>query len=291
MRALGTYFYGSGDTVGSALPTRSSCSSGGSFKSLVGTLAFIAAAFGAFAPSSAVAAPEEIVIFDDEFEKPGEFGYELHFNYARGRRTPDYPGEQPPHGILRVMPEVAYGLSEKWNLGVHMPMSHSTVTGMNSIDGFKVRLTYLNTTTVPNGNYFYGFNTELNYLEPRLSEHRYVLELRGILGMRRGDWLFAVNPIFNRPLNYVPGVDNHFNFDLFAKAMKKVRENVSVGVEHYLEMGEVETLRIGSTSGQITYGIVEFETKSHYNIHLGVGRGWTDPTDHWVYKAMIGLPF
>src|SRR3954453_23089050 len=59
-----------------------------------------------YVPVSARAAPEEIVIFDDEFKKPGELGYELHLNYVpSGRRTPDYDGEQPPHGIFRFMPE------------------------------------------------------------------------------------------------------------------------------------------------------------------------------------------
>ena len=38
-----------------------------------------------------------------KLEKKGEVGYELHLNYAaRARKTPDYPGEQPPHHVVRV---------------------------------------------------------------------------------------------------------------------------------------------------------------------------------------------
>jgi hypothetical protein len=245
-----------------------------------------------YVPVSARAAPEEIVIFDDEFEKPGELGYELHLNYVpSGRRTPDYDGEQPPHGIFRFMPEVTYGLSENWNLGLHLPMSKNLHTGSTTVDGFKARLTYLATEEMKAGKLFYGVNTELNYLARRLSESRVVLEMRGIVGWRTHDWLFAVNPILNRPLNYVPGVDNHFNFDLFAKALKQVRPNLGVGVEHYAELGEVKHMEFGSRSGQITYGVVEFQTKSNFDVQLGVGRGWTDPVDNWVFKVMLGLPF
>ena len=244
------------------------------------------------APTSGRAAPEEIVVFADEFEKPGEVGYELHLNYVpSGRRTAEYEGEQPPQGIFRVMPEVVYGLSEKWNLGLHLPMSYNTHTRSTTVDGFKVRLQYLETHETQTGRMFYGVNTEYNYLMPRLSESRSVLELRGILGWRSQDWLFAVNPILNRPLNYVPGVDNHVNVDLFAKALRQLRPNLGVGIEHYAELGEVKHMTFGSQSGQMTYAVVEFETKSHFDVQLGVGRGWTDPVDKWVFKVMLGLPF
>jgi hypothetical protein len=250
------------------------------------------AAATVYTPLVAHAAPEEIVVFADEFEKKGEWGYELHLNYVpSGRRTPDYDGEQPPQGIFRFMPEAVYGLSDKWNIGLHVPMSKNFHTGSTTVDGFKVRLQYLTADETAKGSLFYGVNTEINYLARRLSESRVVLELRGIVGWRSGDWLFAVNPILNRPLNYVPGVDNHVNFDLFAKALKHIRQGLGVGLEHYAELGEVQHLTFGSRSGQITYAVAEFETKSHFDIQVGIGRGWTDPVDKWVYKVMLGLPF
>ena len=36
--------------------------------------------------TAALAAPDEIVVFTDEFEKKGEVGYELHLNYAARAR-------------------------------------------------------------------------------------------------------------------------------------------------------------------------------------------------------------
>ena len=53
------------------------------------------------------AAPDEIVVFTDEFEKKGDVGYVVHLNYAtRARKAPDYDGEQPPYRIFRLMPEM-----------------------------------------------------------------------------------------------------------------------------------------------------------------------------------------
>lgn len=238
------------------------------------------------------AAPEEIVVFTDEFEKPGETGYEMHFNFAaKARRTPEYPGEQPPHRIFRFMPEVVWGLSDKWNAALHLPMSRSTDTGTMSVDGLKARLQYLNTQKTDTGSVFYGANYELSYFRPRLSESSLVAEVRGILGMRHGDWLFAVNPILNRPLNNVPGVDNRVNLDVFSKVMRNIGSDLAVGFEHYSELGKLRDLTFGPESGQTTYAILEFVTKSHFDIQIGIGHGWTDPVDKRVVKVMVGLPF
>ncbi len=243
-------------------------------------------------PGPASAAPEEIVVFADEFEKPGKTGYELHFNFAaRARPTPDYPGEQPPDKVLRFMPEVVWGLSEKWNLGLHVPMSRNTHTGSTTVDGFKARLQNLNAQQTDAGSVFYGVNYELSYFNRRLSESSLVAEVRGIAGWRRGNWLVAVNPILNHPLDAVPGADNRANFDLFAKAMKTVARDVALGLEHYAEFGALRNPRFGSASGQTTYAVLEFATKSHFEIHLGFGHGWTHPVDKRVYKLLVGLAF
>lgn len=134
-------------------------------------------------------------------------------------------------------------------------------------------------------------NYELNYLATRLSESRVVAEVRGIIGARRDGWLFALNPILNRPLNYVPGVDNRVNFDVFGKVMKEVAAGVALGVEHYTELGQLRNPTYGPGSGQTTYAVIEFETRHGFDVHFGIGHGWTDPVDKRVFKAMIGLPF
>ena len=64
----------------------------------------------AFATPPAFAAPHEITVFDDEIEEPGGVGLDLHVNTARGRRTPDFASEIPPHRLTRLMPEVIVGL-------------------------------------------------------------------------------------------------------------------------------------------------------------------------------------
>ena len=237
------------------------------------------------------ASPEEIVIFADEGEKPGEFGYEEHLNYAaKARQDRNYPGETPPQGVFRFMPEVSYGLSETWNLGVHLPMSYRS--GAMTVDGFKVRFTNLNIRETDWGSWFYGVNYELSYFDKRLSESRVVGEVLGILGMRRGDWLFVVNPELGRALSSnTPELDKRLDLDINFKVMKAGRSHLAFGIEHYAEVGKASHPQFGGTSTQITYAIVEFKTKSDFDFNIGIGHGWTEPADKLVYKMMVGIPF
>lgn len=238
------------------------------------------------------AAHDEIVVFTDEFEKRGEVGYELHLNYTtRARRTPDYPGEQPPDRILRVMPEVMWGFAEKWNLGVHVPFSYNVNTRSSTLDGLKVRVHYLDVKAYGKDSaLFYGANFEIAVYNKRITESRYNGEIRGILGTRQGDWKFTLNPIFNQALSRNPN-GRAVEFELFGQALRDFGEHVAVGVEHFASPGRISKPAFDSQSGQISYLVMDIKTKGHWEIHLGVGHGWTSATDKRVFKALIGLPF
>ncbi len=78
-------------------------------------------------PAIAIAAlPDEIQVYTDDLEKPGERGVELHINTTpKGRTEPDYPGEVVPHHGLRVTPEISFGLARDWDGGVYLPFVRS----------------------------------------------------------------------------------------------------------------------------------------------------------------------
>jgi hypothetical protein len=239
------------------------------------------------------AAPDEIVVFTDELEKKGEIGYELHLNYAaRARRDPEYPGEQAPYRVLRLMPEIVWGMSDTWNLGLHFPMSYSRNTNSATLDGVKLRLLNLHVKEAgKDTNYFYGVNYEISYYNPRITESRFNAELRTILGTNQGAWKFTVNPIFNSALNRNPS-GRAVEFEVFSQVLRSFGEKFALGVEHYASLGRLSNLTFGSQSGQISYIVAEIKTKHHFDIHFGIGHGWTEgSSDKRVFKALIGLPF
>jgi hypothetical protein len=251
-----------------------------------------AATFVSTCATLAHAAPDEVVVFTDELEKKGEVGYALHLNYAaRARKTPDYPGEQPPYRVFRFMPEVAWGFADKWNLGVHVPLSYNVNTRSTTLDGLKVRLHYLNVIEhSPDSATFYGANYEIAIYNKRITESRYNGEIRGIFGRRQGDWKYTINPILNQRLSHNPG-GRPIELEVFGQVLRSFGEDFAVGVEHYSSFGRLSNPTFGSQSGQTSYLVMDFKTKNHFDIHLGIGHGWTDAVDKRVFKALIGIPF
>ncbi len=184
----------------------------------------------------ALAAPHEVNVFTDEMEGPGEIGVEMHINTARGRSVADYPGEIPPHKVLRVMPEIVFGLGRDWEAGLHLPMQRDR-DGKLHADGLRLRFKHM-LPKKEGSAFFSGVNLEWGYDRPHLSEDRHNLELRGIAGWRTERWLVAVNPI----LAWVAKGANKSgtpDFEGSVKVARQLREGLAVGIEHYAGFGRV----------------------------------------------------
>lgn len=232
----------------------------------------------------AAAAPDEIQVYTDDLNAPGEAELEVHTNFVtKGRKTPDYPGERAPYQVLRVTPELSFGLAENWDMGFYLPMAYSADGGY-TVDGGKLRLKYLRHSET----LFYGVNLEIGYSPRRVAENYWNSELRTIFGIKRGDWLLAVNPVFGWDMS--GGGEATPDFDLAFKAMRETGGGLAFGVEHYAELGKADHIHVGRESGQSTYAVMEYEGKG-WELNLGVGHGWTDVADKTVVKAIFTVPF
>ncbi len=229
-------------------------------------------------------APDEIQVYSDDLNAPGEAELEIHTNFVtKGRKTPDYEGERAPYHVLRVTPEFSFGLAENWDMGFYLPMSYSADGGY-TMDGGKLRLKYLKSAET----LFYGVNLEVGYSSRRVAEDYWNSELRTIFGTRQGDWLLTVNPVFGWAMSGGAGATP--DFDLAFNVMRKTADGMAFGVEHYAELGKVDHLHFGRESGQSTYAVMEYEGKG-WELNLGVGHGWTDTADKSVVKAIFTFPF
>jgi hypothetical protein len=235
----------------------------------------------------ALAAPDEIQVYLVDIKAPGETGIELHLNYVpKGRTTPDHTGEIPPNHVFRATPEFSIGLRPNWDVGLYLPTE--VAPGPNAyLDGVRLRLKYLATveTTAP---FFYGANLEVGTTPIRVSEDRYVSELRGILGYRHGPWLFAVNPILGWALSG-PDKSSTPDFTLDFKISRRFNDEWSFGIETYSGFGPINNMASWSQQDQVFYVVADFERKD-FGVNFGIGRGLTDASDDRVVKAILSLP-
>ena len=72
----------------------------------------------------ALAADEEIQVYMDDMDKPGQFGLDVHNNYVfTGDGALDYPGEMSSLHRYRLTPEWSYGLTKDIELGLYLQLT------------------------------------------------------------------------------------------------------------------------------------------------------------------------
>ena len=240
-------------------------------------------------PAQAVLS-DEIQVYTDDIDKPGEFGLELHINTTpKGRRTPDFPGEVTPHHGLRITPEFSYGLTRDLEAGLYLPYVRDA-QGTTHFSGPKLRLKWLPLQPSEAGHgWFLGANFEYAQIAPVLEQSRYAVELRPIVGYRGRDWLLVANPVLGWDLTG-PDHDGKPDFSPQAKVARNVAQGVALGVEYYAGLGKVNNILPHAQQSHTLYFALDYELKS-WAINFAVGRGLNVATDRWTLKSIIALPF
>lgn len=234
-----------------------------------------------------LAAPDEIQVYTEEMNDPGEFGVELHVNYViEGAKLPGYEGESPSHHMFQTTPEFSYGISKNWEAGMYVPVAYEENGNLYG-NGLRLRMKYM-ATPAADSNVFMGLNTEIGYSHRRVSESEWGMELRPIIGIRTEDWLLSFNPILNMDLS--PDFSHQPQFEPALKVSRKVAEGVHAGLEYYGEYGYTNDILPESQRINYLYAAVDIE-KQDFDINFGVGRGDSNAPDSWIAKAIIAFPF
>lgn len=234
---------------------------------------------------AARAAPDEIEVYTEEINAPGEFGLEQHLNYAiNGAKVPDYPGQMLSHHAMRITPEFSYGLSKTLEAGLYIPFA-LTPGGNLFLNAMRLRLKYIAPRREAD-TMFYGLNVEFSRDSLRTSESLSSLELRPIIGYRDTRWVVSFNPILNAAL--AANVNHQVQFEPALKVAHRAGEEVWGGVEYYGTYGALSHVLPSSQRGHVVYAVVDTKVRG-LDVNLGIGRGF-NAGDVWVVKALIELP-
>ena len=225
--------------------------------------------------------PDEIQVYTDDLEAPGETGIELHVNTTpSGRSAPDYPGEVTTHHGLRITPEISWGLAKDWDWGLYLPFTRSAA-GTEYFAGPKLRTKWLPLRPAEGANgAFAGVNGELALVQEKFDLARRTLEIRPILGLRSEGWLFAFNPTVGTDLaGDERGV---LTFHPSAKVARDVGGGTALGFEYYADLGRLSRFAPRDEQQHTLYFAID--TKG---LNFGIGRGLNNATDRWTLKAIF----
>jgi hypothetical protein len=253
-----------------------------------GIAALVAAFIFALGADAHAALSDEIQVYNDDINAPGEFGLEMHVNTTpKGRDTPDYPGEVTPRHGIRATPEFSYGLSEQWEAGMYVPMSRDA-SGSYAIAGGKLRIKWMPMKPAEQeAGWYAGANLELSRLRMRFSESRNSAELRVIGGYHGPVWQVAVNPVFGKDLSegHRQGAPD---FSMQVKVARTIKEGLAAGLEYYSDLGTTSHVVSTSQQSNALFVAIDAETR-FFNLNFGIGHGLTHAADRWTVKAIFGF--
>ena len=232
---------------------------------------------------------DEIQVYTDDINTPGEWGVELHVNTTpKGISQPTYSGEIMNHHGVRLTPEISYGLTKTLEAGLYIPLVRGS-DGKLYAAGGKVRLKWLPLQAAESGGFFGGINVELSQVKPQFSQSAKSVEMRNILGWKNGQWLVAVNPIFGWDVS--PGYTHHSpEFTLATKVSRSMTDSVALGFEYYNGRGRINDILASSLQDKTVFLVMDYEGKP-FNFNFGLGKGITSVSDTWTIKGIVDVPF
>lgn len=231
---------------------------------------------------------DEVQVYTDEINDPGQFGLEMHMNYAAsGAKQPAYQGELPSHHVFQTTAEFSYGMTKTLEAGLYLPTTLNMNTNTFSGNGAKLRLKYI-AAREEGQQWYWGINTELGRVSKRISESAWNMEFRPIIGMENADWLIAANP--NLEFGLSDGVSRVPEFSPSVKVGYTVAPRVKAGIEYYAEMGPLNDIRSWGRQSHFAYGAIDIDRGS-WDVNIGVGRGFNEAPEKWVIKGVVGMSF
>jgi hypothetical protein len=118
---------------------------------------------------------------------------------------------------------------------------------------------------------------------PQFSDTRWNMEIRPIIGVRKGEYEFIVNPI----VDFGFGQNGDLIFAPAARFARKLGENLSVGVEYYSELGAFANFATFNEQQHNIYAVVDFKI-GRFDVNAGVGYGLTPGSARLMAKVIIG---
>ncbi len=240
----------------------------------------------------------EIQVYEDDVNRPGQFGLELHTNYTiDGRTTPEYAGQVPPNHVGRLTLEPALGLTDWLELGGYVQSYLAPEVGAQ-YGGFKLRAKMV----VPESAHLplmLGLNVEIGRVPHRVEEHGWANEFRPIIGWKN-DWVLAVvNPIFGYALTgserFKP------DFEPAGKLAVNTQLGFALGAEYYAGLGRFDQdLAPVSSQEHLLFGVFDLtppagsepSPSGDWELNVGVGRALTEATGpQWIVKSIFGRAF
>lgn len=242
----------------------------------------------AWAAQPALAAPEEIQVYLDEFADRGKFGLDFHTNYVVSADSGAIT-----RNMLRVTPELSYGINEHWEGALYWLTSAGPEqeSGQAVSDGYKVRLKWRPRAPSEDTPWYWAVNFEVGQLAQRFYPDRNSGEVKFIGVWKSGHWTLGANLNLDRSLrtDAQQGTTAELDGKMAYKVFGGEGEELELGLEHYAGLGQMKNLYASDERMSMTFFVIDLDFKG-WDFNIGIGRATGATQDNVIIKAIIGVP-
>lgn len=230
--------------------------------------------------SVAIAAPEEIQVYLDDFTEAGKIGLDLHSNYI-------VSGQQSTRHQLRLTPELSYGINDHWEAASYF-LTLKNPDGSVDTNGVKLRARWRPNVPSPASPFYWAVNFEVGQLAKTYYQDQTSGEVKLIGVWKTDPWTLGVNLNLDRALKSNPSEAATSEID--TKIAYQVREGLQLGIENYAFLGPLHNAQDQSQINVSNYLVADFDS-GKWDFNVGIGHVSGQSTDKTVLKAIIGFPF
>lgn len=225
----------------------------------------------------ALAGPDIDVVYGDEIARRGEVAVEAAARWSQSARSGDLQGRPVWQGVG----EIAYGLSDQWNIGLKVPVTRAN--GSWQGNGAYGEIKYV----APHGaqGFYWGAELEAGSIKAQGEERAFALEAFPILAYRSEHWHVIANP----GVEYsAEGEDKGWAFAPKAKLSYRLNELHAIGLEYHIDAGKFGQFTSRSKRSEIAY--LTWDAKiAGQQLSIALGHGTTHSSDRWALR--IGVEF
>ena len=229
----------------------------------------------------------EVQVFPDEILDRGETEIEFHnVVMPSGTRLPDRMLDQATH--VHVSFELSHGWTRSFETGVFVETSpalgddHAGITGFH----FRPKFRFSEWKRVP---FHVSLSLEYAFVkQPGDTEFRQAIAITPILERHAGRFEMSFNPGLEVAVKG-PEVGSSPVFEPSAKVATKITRTFWAGVEYYAETGSIKHFEPLAEQHHLIFPAIDLRTASGWDINVGVGRGLTGGSEHWVFKSIVGM--
>ncbi len=230
----------------------------------------------------------EIQVYPYDTVEPHRTMLEFHMIFFPGGTKVGENGMFPTNHQFHLTAEITHGLARYWELGGYL-VSAFVPDGGAYFAGARVRSRFrlAESIRLP---FRFSLSTEVDFTRHEFDTETISMEIRPIIEKEWGRWYLAANPDFTKSFRG-EAARQGFGMEPAVKVSYKVTSLIEPGLEYYAETGPVASMDTLHDQHHLIFPTLDLNTSPDWEINIGVGRGLTGTSQHWVVKCIIGRRF